>query len=174
MKKTQLIYLIILTGLLLGGCEKTITIKRLPFESQLSVECILEPSQIPKLYLGNTVAYFDTISTNLEYFVDNATVTLSNSLGVDTLKIATGYNYYNCQNEYFYRGNIPIIQGQSYHLKIQHEGNAYEADTDVNLSSVKIDSVSFVSSFKDIFGDHEGVVVSFKDLPGEKIIIATA
>jgi len=168
MKKILHIYLITQIGLLLSHCEKTITINHLPFESQLSVECILEPNQIPKLYLGNTAAYFDTISTNLEYFVDNATITLSNPLCVDTLNIATEYSYYSCQNEYLYRGNIPIVQGQQYHLKIQHEGNTYKADTEVNLPSISIDSVTFVSSFKDIFGEHEGVVVSLKDLPGEK------
>ncbi|NHZ84336.1 MAG: DUF4249 family protein [Planctomycetia bacterium] len=153
---------------LLTNCEKTITINLNTYETQLSVECILKPNETPQLSLSNTVAYFDTLVANQDIFVDNAIVTISNAQKVDTLKVMNIFNYYLCQDEYYYQGSIPIQQGDSYHLRIEHEGNLYEADAVMNVPAVQIDSVSFVNSFKDLFGEHEGVVVSFTDLPNQE------
>ncbi len=160
--------LIVFTFLTINGCEKNIVLPLHDYKSQLSVECILEPDKVPVLYLGKTVSYFDTLSTNHDLFVDNARVIISSPNSEDTLKVTSKYNYYLCQKEYFYQGAVPVVQGQIYHLRIEHNGNIYEADTETNVSSVQIDSVSYVANFSDLYGEHEGVVVSFTDLPNER------
>ncbi len=154
--------------LIINGCEKNIVLPIHNYKSQLSVECILEPDKVPVLYLGKTVSYFDTLSTNQDLFVDNARVIISSIQSKDTLKVASKYNYYRCQQEYFYQGAVPVVLGRVYHLRIEHDGNIYEADTETNVRPVQIDSVSYVANFSDLYGEHEGVVVHFTDLPNEQ------
>lgn len=151
-----------------SACEKSIVIAPHAFKSQLSVECILEPNKAPVLFLGKTVGYFEPLTTPLDLFANNALVIISSASSIDTLTTASKYNYFRCQEEYFYQGKIPVVQGQSYHLKIEHNGKVYEADAETNVAAVQIDSISYVSSFSDLYGDHEGVVVAFTDLPNQK------
>ena len=160
--------LIVFAFVTINGCEKNIVLPLHDYKSQLSVECILEPNKVPVLYLGKTVSYFDTLNTNTDLFVDNALVIISTSNSRDTLQVTAKYNYYRCQQEFFYQGAISVVQGQAYHLRIEHNGTVYEADTETNVSPVQIDSVSFVANFSDLYGEHEGVVVTFTDLPNEQ------
>ena len=166
--KHKLILAFLIAFLTFNACEKSIVIAPHAFKSQLSVECILEPNKVPVLYLGKTVGYFKPLTTPLDLFVDNALVTISSASSIDTLKTASKYNYFRCQEEYFYQGKIPVVQGQSYHLKIQYNGNVYEADAETNVAAVQIDSVSYISAFSDLYGEHEGVVVAFTDLPNQR------
>jgi len=151
-----------------SACEKNIVIAPQSFKSQLSVECILEPDKAPVLFLGKTVGYFEPLTTPLDLFVDNALVTISSSVSIDTLTICSKQNYFRCQNEFFYQGKIPVVQGQRYHLKIEHDGNVYEADAEMHVDAIQIDSVSYISAFSDLYGEHEGVVVAFTDLPNQQ------
>ncbi len=154
--------------LMLSRCEKDVVIAPHPFKSQLTIECILEPHKVPKLFLGKSVAYFDTITSSQDLFAGNASITISSGGVVDELTVNSRFNYYRCQEEFYYEGSLPIEQGRHYHLKIEYDGNIYEADTETNVDAVQIDSISYVSSFSDLYGEHEGVVVSFTDLVNEK------
>ena len=154
--------------IIISGCEKNILIEPHPFVNTLSVECILEPGKTPKLFLGKTIGYFDSRHTNIDLFVNNAIVTISNNNKIDTLKVTHEYNYYICADEYFYLGNIPIEQGNSYHLQISYNSKLYEADATTNISQAIIDSITYVQNFSDFYGEHEGVVVTFYDLPNIK------
>jgi hypothetical protein len=167
MKRFLIIALILMT-FLLSSCEKNIIVQPHSFKSQLSVECILEPNNVPKLFLGKTVGYFDKRILNKDLFVADAVITITGANKTDTLKVAHKYNYYRCTDEYFYLGSIPIIQGRNYHLKIKYGAEIYESDTRTNVSAAVIDSVTYISSFADFYGEHEGVVVMFHDIPNEK------
>ncbi len=167
MTKIKIITLM-LAFLILNSCEKNINVTLKPYQSQLAVECILQPNHVPTLHLGKSVAFFDSLTKNLDLFVNDALVTISSVNGIDTLHTVSKYNYYQCREEFFYQGRIPVLQGQSYHLKIEYNGNVYEADTEMNIDAVQIDSISYIAAFSDLYGEHEGVVVSFRDLPNEK------
>ena len=166
--KTLFIALTVFILLIISGCEKNIVLPLHNYKSQLAVECLLEPHKVPVLYLGKTVSYFDTLITNQDLFVDNALVVISSAATKDTLKVMHKYNFYLCQQEYFYQGSIPVVQGSAYHLKIEYNGAVYEADTKTNVPAVQIDSVSYVANFSDLYGQHEGVVVRFTDLPNQR------
>jgi Domain of unknown function (DUF4249) len=161
--KFIILFLTIFILLITNACEQNIVLPIHDYKAQLSVECILEPGNVPILYLGNTVSYFDTLNTSRDLFVDNAIIIISTSTTKDTLKTHNKYNYYTCQEEFFYQGAIPIVQGQFYHLKIEHNGTIYEADTETNVQAVEIDSISYVENFSDFYGEHEGVVITFTD-----------
>ncbi|MFC1618809.1 DUF4249 domain-containing protein [Candidatus Neomarinimicrobiota bacterium] len=154
--------------LLLSNCDKSITIDLDSHESQLSVECILEPNRVPELFLGRTVGYFDTLTTNLDIFVADAFVTISGARRIDTLVVKNEFDHYLCRPRYLYRGSIPISPGREYNLIIVHDGKRYEAVTQMTVPAVQIDSISFIQEFSDIYGQHEGVVVSFTDIPGQR------
>lgn len=154
--------------LLLSSCEKNIIIEPHAFNSQLSVECILVPNKIPKLFLGKTIGYFDARISSQDLFVDNALVMISTPERTDTLTVDSDFNYFRCQEIYYYLGTTPILQGKKYHLRIEYAGNIYEADTETNVPAVQISSISYVQSFSDFYGEHEGVVVSYADMPNVK------
>lgn len=166
--KQLLSTVLVFTALLLNSCEKNIIIEPHPFQSQLSVECILEPGTMPKLFLGKTVGYFDTKHTSKDLFVKDAIITITNDLGIDTLVASHKFNFFHCTDEYFYLGTRKILPNQNYHLKILYNSNTYEADTETNVLPAKIDSITYIQNFSDFYGEHEGVVVTFYDLPNVK------
>lgn len=166
--KQLLFTILILAAFLFNSCEKNIIIEPHPFQSKLSIECILEPGMVPKLFLGKTVGYFDTKHTSKDLFVNDAIVTLTNGTGIDTLVASHKFNFFRCTDEYFYLGSQQVVQGQKYHLKIIYNSNTYESDTETNVLPAKIDSVTYIQNFADFYGEHEGVVVTFYDIPNVK------
>src|SRR5882762_9628383 len=80
-KYTGMVWLV----LFIFSCQKDITIKELPFENQLSIECILRPGTLPRLYLSNSVAFFSASVKPSEVFVRNATALISGTGGTQTL-----------------------------------------------------------------------------------------
>ena len=76
---------------LLQGCssEKVIEVDLPPYETQMMVECFLEPGQNFQLNLQESVSYFsDTIANT----IDNALVVISHNGTSDTL-----------QNQFYFR-----------------------------------------------------------------------
>jgi len=162
--KRIVINLALLMLLLLSSCEENIVIKLNDYEGQLSVECILEPDKVPILYLGKTVEFFDSLTSNQDLFVNDALVMISSEGIIDTLTIASKFNYYRCQEVFYYLGSIPVIQGKMYNLRIEYAGEIFTADTETNVPAIQIKSISYTESFTDFYGEHEGVVVSFIDM----------
>ena len=64
-------------------------------------------------------------------------------------------------------GQTPILENTTYDLRVTHAGKTYTASTVTNVPAVQIDSVSYTTSFIDIYGGHEGVILDFKDLPNQ-------
>jgi hypothetical protein len=158
--------LLFISIVLLTACEKTITIPQPPYDSRVSIQCGLEVGQKPVLYFYKTMPYFDT--ANLSHlFVKGATVEISNSNTTDSLSMDSTYNYLKCEYEYFYHGHIPIEARSNYQLTILYNKEKFNASTTTNLSAVTIDSVGYESQFKDIYGEHEGVIPYFHDLSGQ-------
>ncbi len=159
---------IIMLGLILlaTGCEKNITIPQPEYKSRVCIECGLEVGTVPKVYFYKTVPYFD-ISSLQDVFVRNAQVKINNSFETDNLVIDSTYNYLKCEYEYFYMGNIPVKQDEDYQLTITVDTAVYIAHTKTNLMAVTIDSVGYTPSFTDIYGDHEGVIPYFHDIPNQ-------
>jgi hypothetical protein len=118
------------------------------------------------LYFYKTVPYFDVANLS-QLFVRGASVKISNSTDTDSLLVDSSYNYLKCEYEFFYKGIIPIEENTSYKLSILSNGIKYTASTSTNVIPVTIDSVSYVTQFKDIYGEHEGVVPYFKDIPNQ-------
>jgi hypothetical protein len=150
------------------SCEKIITIKQQPYQSKLSIQGLITPNQKPQIYLNRTVPYFDPKVNTRETAANNATVTLNDGTTTYTLLFDSTYNYHYCRYDYFYSNSQNILANKNYTLNIIFNGVTYSAQATTNQSKVPITSTSYVPVFKDLYGEHEGVIVYYNDKPGEE------
>jgi hypothetical protein len=152
--------------ILFVSCEKNITVKQLGYQSKLSIQCLITPNQKPILYFNRTVPYFDPKVNTRELTIDNASVVLNDGNTNFALLFDSLYNYHFCRYDYFYKGTQNILANKTYTLTINYNGKTYSAEATTNQISVLITSTSYVKVFKDLYGEHEGVIVGYTDKPG--------
>jgi hypothetical protein len=167
MKKITTIAFVIYTIVFIS-CEKQITIKQQPYQSKLSIEGLITPGQTPHIFISRTVPYFDPKVKVRDLIVDNASVTLNDGATLFTLRFDSVFNNQFCYYDYFYGGQQKIEANKIYTLNIVFNGITYTAQATTNQSIVPITSISYLSNFKDLYGEHEGIVVGYTDKPGEQ------
>lgn len=159
-------YFILFLMLVFGACSKDVNIAVQPYGSKLSIQGLITPGQMPKVYLYRTVAFFDPNVLPADLFVRDATVTLTTPEGSEILLPDSSWNAYRCHYEYHYSGSTPIKTGKTYTLSVVWNGATYSATAATIQRAVQPDSVTYVQKFKDLYGEHEGVVLYFKDPVG--------
>ena len=153
--------------MIFSGCEKNISIPQPAYNTTVSIECGLQVGDTPVLYIYKTIPYFSSSTSLGELFARGAIITIRSSLANDSLTLDSTFNYLRCEYEFFYKGKMTVEAGQSYRLKIIYKGFTYTASTTTNLQPVKIDSIGYTDAFKDIYGEHEGVMPYFHDIPNQ-------
>ena len=129
---------------------------------------MLEPDSVPIVYFNKTVPYFDNKISFADLLIRDASVKISDGINTDVLAIDSVYDRLYCQYNYYYRGSLPAQLNKTYTLTIVNGADIYTATASTSsLSKASIDSVSFTSVFKDIYGEHEGVITYFKDVPSQ-------
>ncbi|MBA3665884.1 MAG: DUF4249 domain-containing protein [Bacteroidetes bacterium] len=149
------------------SCQKDIKIKQVVSEEQLSIECILYPGKVPQVFLSRSIAFFDHNTSPSSLFARNATVSITGS-STDNLIADSAFDNFRCRWAPFYKGVLPAQAGQSYTLTVSYNGKTYTATTSIDQAKINIASSTYAPSFHDIYGDHEGVIVNFKDAPGQE------
>ncbi|HYG39970.1 MAG TPA: DUF4249 domain-containing protein [Cytophagales bacterium] len=129
-------------GLLLFGCdlEKDITIDLPKHQSQLVVECYLEPGRKVQLLLTESSSYLDSLSSP---FVNDALITVTYNNIVDTLFLNTqfeeGYKVYN----YISNKIVPADFERDFFLYIKDsKGRTITGKTKL-LQAVPIDTAEY-------------------------------
>lgn len=151
---------------ILYSCEKTITITPPSYTSKPSIQGMLEPDSVPVIYFNRTVPYFDPKVSFASLVIRNATVQITSTSGTDVLRLDSSYDKLYCQYNYYYKGNIPVQLNNQYTLSITNGADTYTATASTsNLTKSVIDSTAFTAKFNDLYGEHEGVIVYFKDIP---------
>ena len=167
MKVYSILY-IVLSSFVIISCEKTITIAPPAYQVKVSIQSMLEPDSVPIVYFNRTVPYFDKKVSFADLVIRTASVRISNGASIDVLQLDSVYDRIYCQYNYYFKGNIPVQLNMTYTLTITNGADNYTATASTaNLSKATIDSTSFTPVFKDIYGEHEGVIVYFKDIPGQ-------
>ena len=166
MKKIKLLSGLLALIIILASCEKTITIKQQPYISKLSIQGLITPTQKPQIYLNRTVPYFDPKVNTRELTVDNATVSLNDGTIVYPLIFDSTYNFHYCRYDYFYSNPQPIQSNKTYTLTVVYSGVTYTASATTNQNKVPVTSTAYTPIFKDLYGEHEGVIVGYTDKPG--------
>ncbi|HEY8658549.1 MAG TPA: DUF4249 domain-containing protein [Hanamia sp.] len=167
MKKIAIIAFAVFTIVFIS-CEKQITIKQQPYQSKLSIEGLITPGQTPQIFISRTVPYFDPKVKIRDLTVDNAAVTLNDGATTSTLQFDSVFNNQFCSYDYFYGDQQKIQANKTYTLNIIFNGGTYSAQATTNQTIVPITSIGYISNFKDLYGEHEGIVVGYTDKPGEQ------
>lgn len=159
-----LVVILVSLGFILS-CQKDVKLKPLQYDSQLSIECILYPGKSPQLFLSTSVPFFSSNTTPQQLFARGATITITGTT-TDNLVMDSIFDNFRCRWVPYYKGSIPSVIGQTYYLSVTYVGKTYTATTTINQPQVSISSTSFVRSFHDVYGEHEGVIVNFNDIAG--------
>lgn len=167
MKKIKLLFFIVLVIAIVQSCQKDIKLKPLQYDSQLSIECVLYPGKSPQLFLSTSVPFFSSNTTPQQLFARGAIVTITGT-STDNLVPDSVFDNFRCRWVPFYKGTVSAVLGQTYNLSVTYGGKTYTASTTINQPQVAITATSFVSSFHDVYGDHEGVVINFNDIAGSE------
>jgi hypothetical protein len=154
---------IITLSILLYACEKVITIKPPTYLGKVSIQSMLEPDSLPVVYFNRTVPYFGKDIALGSLAIRNAVVKITGNNGTDILRFDSVFSKTYCQYDYFYKGKTPIKLNQTYTLTITNGTDTYSAIASTNLLKAIIDSTAFTPAFKDLYGEHEGVIVYFKN-----------
>lgn len=151
-----------------NSCQKNITVKQPPYTNKPSIQCQIEPDSIPVLYLYTTVPFFDSKYKYSDLVIRHANVSISSASGTDFLVMDSVYDKIICDYNYFYKGHTPILSNTDYTMNLVFNNETFTATCKTDLQPVTIDSVGFVKVFQDLYGEHEGVLTYFKDLPGQQ------
>lgn len=164
MKNNPIITCAILVAIFISSCQKDISIPQPPYDSKLSIQSLIEPDSLPKVYVFHTVPYFDPKIFNAQLVLREATVKIIGGGNTDVLHLDSIYDKVNCDYNFWFVGTIPILNNTDYTLDIFYNNETYTATATTNLLAATIDSVSYVQKFNDLYGEHEGVITYFKDV----------
>jgi Domain of unknown function (DUF4249) len=159
--------LIITAVTLFPACKKDISINFPPdHNSRVFIEGILYPGQKPQIYISKSNPFFSSKVTPQQVFARGAVVKIKTGTTVDVLVPDSSFNKFRCRWEPHYRGKIAALAGKTYTLEVVYEGKTYTATTSITQKPVKINSIEYTPSFFDVYGSHDGVIVTITDNPG--------
>jgi len=163
------IILLILISLIIPTCKKEIPIK-FPKEhhSKVFIEGMLYPGKLPKIFISKSNPFFGSSVSPQQVFARGALVKIISGSVVETLVADSTFNKFRCRWEPYYRGKIAAVFGKTYTLEVNFEGNTYTASTTINQNVVSIESIEYTAEFFDVYGGHDGVIVTIKDHPGTR------
>lgn len=166
MKRIFILISVISIGFILS-CEKNITVKPPDYNNKVSITGFIETDSVPILYFNKTVPYFDKAIIKNQLVVRNAKITISSNSNTDQLTLDSAFDKIDCQFNYYYKGHTKILANTKYDLTIISAGKTYTASATTNQLSPVIDSVAYVAKYNDLYGEHEGVITYFKDVPSQ-------
>ncbi|MCB0587843.1 MAG: DUF4249 domain-containing protein [Phaeodactylibacter sp.] len=150
------------------SCRKDVNIKpKGNYESQLFIEGILYPGEQPRIYLSLSQPFFNKEVTPQEMFARGAEVRLSDGAREELLHPDSTYDKFRCRWVPYYLGQTPAEYGKTYELRVAFLGKTYTATTTISQAKVDIEEVEYTSEFFDVYGGHDGVILRFRDAPGQ-------
>jgi len=151
-----------------SACQKDIDLKvadtHIP---QLFVESILYIGESPKVFLSNSVTFFNEKVTPQQVFVRNAIVEISDGHQVYLLQQDSTFDKFRCRWNPYYTTDFIVEKNTNYQLTVRHEGQEITGETTTNLKTIEVKEVEYIPDFYDVYGGHDGVIVRFKDAIGE-------
>lgn len=165
MKPIQLSLLLTCLALLVG-CDRVITVAPVVYDGVVSIQSLITPGQIATAYVFRTVPYFDASVSSNQLVIRTATVILIDGENRETLRLDSTFNAVRCEYDYYFKGQRLVRPGQAYTLTVQVNGQTFTASASTNQRKATIDSIGYTSSYRDVYGEHEGVLVTFTDPVG--------
>jgi len=153
---------VIIFSVMLGSCEKTITVQLPDYENEMVVEMYLEEGKPLRCLLSESLPYTDTAIARA---VNHATVVVSDGTTSYTLenklnKDAVTGRWYN----YYHPRIVPVNNNKTYTLKITDSSNRIvTGSTGFSQKIIRIDSIDTRPSIGKV--DSFSVGVAFLDPP---------
>lgn len=159
MKKLHILFTLFIAALMLSSCEDVVDVKLDSGPPLLSVDGWITNRSFPDtIKIAQTAPYF---SNTTPQWVSGAKVTLMTATGQteNLQEISTGN---------FLVKSIRSIEGEKYLLRIEYDGEIYEAQTEAKRQSFIVDSVAFEYREKSLGQDEDGYQLQFfgKELKG--------
>lgn len=161
----HILYIITSLGCIYFSCQKEITVVQPHYQSKFSIQGFLEPDSLPKVYFNRTTPFLSSPLFSHDLVIRNADVRIISPARTDVLKLDSTFDYIYCTYEYFYLGSFKTDWNKEYQLEIRSNNELYQARANTSLVKVNIEEISYTESFNDVYGEHEGVIVLFKDIP---------
>lgn len=161
------ILVIVSVSMIFFSCEKNISVSLPNYAEKVSIQSMIERDSMPIVYFNKTVPYFDKKVSFQDLVIRNAQVKLQSTAGTDSLRLDSVFDRIYCEYDYYYKGSVPVQANKIYALTIKSGTDIYTATSQTNLLAPTIDSVSYTPAFNDLYGEHEGVIVYFKDVPSQ-------
>jgi hypothetical protein len=163
------IAILLIVSLLAGSaCQKEINLNLSDqHESQLYVESILFVGEQPKVFLSQSVNFFNEKVTPQQTFVRGAEVEITTGGVTYLLRADSTYDQFRCRWNPFYTDDFVVEQDRDYELTIRYGDRVVRGQTSTHLRPITIDEVEYTSEFFDVYGGHDGVIIRFQDTPGE-------
>ncbi len=149
--------------LFLVSCTKDISIPQIPYEGKISIQSLITPDSLPKVYVSRAVPFFDTRVSVSQLVRRDVTVSITDGSEKISFVLDSVFNVPTCEYFVFWRGNKKIQANKTYTLSVIDKSLTYTAEATTNQVVVPIDSVTYTKKFTDVYGDHEGVILNFKD-----------
>ncbi len=157
---------ITIVWIVFSQCPKDISVDgTLNHSPKLFIECILYPGIMPKVYLSNSVSFFNKRFKPSDIFVRNANINIVSEDRIDHLTIDSTFDHFRVRWVPHYQGNHSITYDATYQLQMEYQGVNYQATITLDLPKANISKVASVEFF-DVYGGHDGVIITFKDAPG--------
>ena len=151
----------------LFSCQKEISISpKTNYQEELYLEGMLYPGKPPRIYLSRALPFFESEVTPQDVFARGATVVISNQGIQYTLSPDSVFDSFRCRWTPFYGGSNPVQYGETYDLFVTYNGKTVVASTTIDQPKVEIASLEYTAEFFDVYGGHDGVIVSLQDVPG--------
>lgn len=168
MKPVKTLSIILTTALsFLTACQKNITINfPADHNSKAFIEGMLYPGKKPQIFISTSNPFFSSKVSPQQVFARGAVVKITSDTTVDVLVPDSTFNKFRCRWEPFYRSNIVVEYGKTYTLEVSYEGKTYTASTTINQKAVAIESIEYTAEFFDVYGGHDGVIITITDHPG--------
>jgi Domain of unknown function (DUF4249) len=153
--------------LLITGCKKNISVNfSQTHNSKIFIEGMLYPGKMPQIFISKSNSFFSAKITPQQVFARGAVVKITSGNVVDILVADSVFNKFRCRWEPFYRGSIAAVIGKTYTLEVSFEGKNYTAGTTINQTAPVIESIVYSPQFFDVYGSHDGVIVTITDHRG--------
>ncbi len=163
----------------LFSCTQNITVDLGEYESKIVVHGILQPGELPRIYLTRSVPYFEQINDiDSRYnFIKNAKVAIIHDGNSETLTLKNEYDRNQSDifdNEedsalvWFYEGSTPALENETYQLSVQADGQNITANTTIP-SVVPMTTAEADFEVEEFFSESDtlqGIRVNFNDPAG--------
>ncbi|MCB0684981.1 MAG: hypothetical protein KDC53_00610, partial [Saprospiraceae bacterium] len=147
------------------SCQKDIEFGKVNsnYDQQLFIEGILYPGENPKIYISIGVPFFNKKVNPQEIFARNLQVEITGPNYTETLQADSIFDKFRCRWTPFYAGAKLIEYNAEYQLKVREGNNIYTATTTISQSQVNLNTVEYSANFYDVYGGHDGVILTVKD-----------